>query len=130
MASGTLSFEQLCALFRKVAKEQKEATLRSQELDKHLKELAEREERQSREAVLRSQELNRVIDRLEKNLGGLSNSMGELIETLIASRLWEKFAGYPYNLQRAYRRVPIYNAEIRLLRTLTYFSQTANGSWL
>ena len=34
--------------------------------------------------------------------------MGQLIETLIAARLWEKFAVYPYNLERAYQRVNIY----------------------
>jgi hypothetical protein len=32
-----------------------------------------------------------------------------LIETLIAARLWEKFSGYPYNLERAYQRIPIYD---------------------
>ena len=108
MAAGTLSFEQLWALFQEVAREQREAALRSQELDTHLKELSEREER-------RSKELNQVIDRLEKNLGGLGSSLGELIETLIASRLWEKFVGYPYNLQRACRRIPIYNAENKVI---------------
>ena len=47
--------------------------------------------------------------KIEKNLGGLGNSMGELIETLFAARLWEKFAAYPYNLRRAYQRVNIYD---------------------
>ena len=105
-----------------------DAALRSQELDKHLKELSEREERRSQEAVLRSQELNKVIDRLEKNLGGLGNSMGELIETLIASRLWEKFAGYPYNLQRAYRRIPIYNTENRIITDIDIL--LADSEWV
>ncbi|MDR3325070.1 MAG: hypothetical protein LBS82_03650, partial [Spirochaetaceae bacterium] len=27
----------------------------------------------------------------------------------VAARLWKKFAAYPYNLERAYRRVPIYD---------------------
>jgi hypothetical protein len=49
------------------------------------------------------------VDRVSENVGGLNRSVGELIETLIAARLWEKFSGYHYHLQRAYRRIPIYN---------------------
>ncbi|MDR0644888.1 MAG: hypothetical protein LBG05_08340, partial [Treponema sp.] len=41
---------------------------------------------------------------------------GELIETLIAARLWEKFTDYPYNLKRAYQRVPLYD-ENNYIRT-------------
>ena len=41
--------------------------------------------------------------------------MGELIETLIAARLWEKFAAYPYNLERAYQRIPVYGEKNRVL---------------
>jgi hypothetical protein len=44
-------------------------------------------------------------------VGGLNRSIGELIETLIAARLWEKFASYPYQLKRAYQRVPIYDEQ-------------------
>jgi predicted AAA+ superfamily ATPase len=49
------------------------------------------------------------LDKLAKNVGGNNRSIGELVETLIAARLWEKFAGYPYNLKRAYQRIPIYD---------------------
>jgi hypothetical protein len=49
------------------------------------------------------------IEKINANLGGLNRSMGALIETLLAARLWEKFEGYPYNLKRAYQRVPIYD---------------------
>jgi hypothetical protein len=48
------------------------------------------------------------VDRVTQNVGGLNRSMGELIETLIAARLWEKFDAYPYNLKQAYQRMPIY----------------------
>ncbi|MDR2537522.1 MAG: DUF948 domain-containing protein, partial [Treponema sp.] len=34
------------------------------------------------------------VDRVTRNVGGLNRSIGELIETLIAARLWEKFASY------------------------------------
>jgi vacuolar-type H+-ATPase subunit I/STV1 len=59
-------------------------------------------------------ETSRKVDELSKNVGGLNRSMGELIETLIASRLWEKFADYPYNLKRAYQRVPLYDEKNRI----------------
>jgi hypothetical protein len=49
------------------------------------------------------------VAKLSKNVGGLNRSMGELIETLIAARLWEKFSDYPYNLKRAYQRIPLYD---------------------
>jgi hypothetical protein len=49
------------------------------------------------------------VDRVTVNVGGLNRSLGELIETLIAAKLWEKFDGYPYNLKRAYQRVPLYD---------------------
>jgi flagellar biosynthesis GTPase FlhF len=47
------------------------------------------------------------VDRVTVNVGGLNRSMGELIETLIAARLWEKFPRY--GLNRAYQRVPLYD---------------------
>jgi hypothetical protein len=53
------------------------------------------------------QETARVVSELSKNVGGLNRSLGELIETLIAARLWEKFP--EYELQRAYQRIPIYD---------------------
>jgi hypothetical protein len=49
------------------------------------------------------------VDEVSKNVGGLNRSMGELIETLIAAKLWEKFDAYPYNFQRAYRRVELFD---------------------
>jgi predicted AAA+ superfamily ATPase len=47
------------------------------------------------------------VEEVSLNVGGLNRSMGELIETLIAARLWEKFPAY--RLARAYQRVPIYD---------------------
>jgi hypothetical protein len=54
------------------------------------------------------------LDRVSENVGGLNRSLGELIETLVAARLWEKFP--EYNLARAYRRIPIYD-EKKVTRT-------------
>ena len=56
-------------------------------------------------------EMSARVDRVTQNVGGLNRSVGELLETLIAARLWEKFAAYPYLLTRAYQRVPIYDEQ-------------------
>ncbi|MDR1326102.1 MAG: hypothetical protein LBK00_08725, partial [Treponema sp.] len=62
--------------------------------------------RKTRETVA---ETSRKVAELTKNVGGLNRSMGELIETLIAAKLWEKFDAYPYKLRRAYQRIPLFD---------------------
>jgi hypothetical protein len=74
-----------------------------------LQEVAERQKETDRILKENAEKAERRWEKIEKNLGGLGNSMGELIETLIAARLWEKFTAYPYNLKRAYQRVNIYD---------------------
>jgi hypothetical protein len=54
------------------------------------------------------------VDRVTANVGGLNRSLGELIETLIAACLWEKFP--EYDLRRAYQRIPSYD-EKRIPKT-------------
>jgi hypothetical protein len=51
--------------------------------------------------------LEKTVERVSNNVGGLNRSVGELVETLIAARLWEKFP--QYDLKRAYQRIPIYD---------------------
>jgi hypothetical protein len=51
--------------------------------------------------------MSEKVDRISDNVGGLNRSIGELIETLIAARLWEKFP--EYDLKRAYQRIPIFD---------------------
>jgi hypothetical protein len=60
-----------------------------------------------KEVALQMMETDRKIQKLSENIGGLNNTVGALIETLIAARLWEKFP--EYGLQRAYRRLPIFD---------------------
>ena len=119
-----LTYEKIWALFQEVAEEQKETARRikelSQEADKRSRELSE-------EADRRGRELDARLDKISKNLGGLGNSLGELIETLIAARLWEKFAAYPYNLQRAYRRVPIFGEANRAITDIDIL--LSNTGW-
>ena len=72
----------------------------------YVKSQEEYAERQKKlEALM--EETEKKINKLSENLGGLNRSIGELIETLIAARLWEKFP--EYDLQRAYRRLPLYD---------------------
>jgi hypothetical protein len=66
------------------------------------------------EASKTAAETSRKVDELSKNVGGLNRSMGDLIETLVASRLRERFADYPYNLKRAYQRVPLHDENNRI----------------
>ena len=54
------------------------------------------------------------IDRVTANVGGLNHSMGELVETLFAPHLGDKFDIYNYNLKRMFRRLPIYDDKNRL----------------
>jgi hypothetical protein len=86
----------------------KESALRGSEFDRRMEET----ERIIKENAKRSAEMDKKFDRLGINVGGLNRSMGELIEILIAARLWEKFP--EYGLVRAYRRVPIYDETNRV----------------
>ena len=62
----------------------------------------------------RIDKLGEKVDRVTSNVGGLNLSMGDLIETLFAPHLGEKFDAYNYNLKRTYHRVPIYDDNIRM----------------
>jgi predicted AAA+ superfamily ATPase len=84
MSDTALSFEQIRDSFRELREYQAETTRQIEKTDK-------------------------IVKKLSKQMGGLHNSMGELIETLIAPHLWEKFGGYPYNLCRGYQRVMVYD---------------------
>ena len=53
------------------------------------------------------------VDRVTANMGGLNLSMGDLVETLFGPHLGEKFDTYGYDLKRMYRRVPIYDDNVR-----------------
>ncbi|MDR3297271.1 MAG: hypothetical protein LBS94_03440 [Prevotellaceae bacterium] len=81
------------------------------------KERAEREKAQAeRDANFeaRWEKTKAAIDNLNQNLGGISNRIGEIMETLLAARLWEKFGDYPYDFERAYQRVGIYDGKNKL----------------
>jgi hypothetical protein len=95
----------------------KETDRRMQETDRQMKE--------TREAI---KETGKLVARVTVNVGGLNRSMGELIETLIAARLWEKFDAYPYNLKRAYQRIPVYDENNKVLTDIDIL--LSNGDYV
>jgi hypothetical protein len=105
------SFTEFLAFYVKSQEERERA---QKEWERKQKERQEEWERKQKEweraqAALSAQmaETDRKIAALSQNIGGLNRSVGELIEILIAARLWEKFP--EYGLQRAYRRLPVYD---------------------
>jgi hypothetical protein len=99
----TLSFEKVWAAlmenrqqFKETDRKIAEAAAQSKETDRKFAESAAQLER-----------LEKTVERISRNVGGLNRSVGELVETLIAARLWEKFPRY--NLTRAYQRLPLYD---------------------
>jgi len=100
-----------------LTKSQKEWEARQEKWDRRMAKL-----------IARQKKTDRQIDRLTKNVGGLNNSMGELIETLIAARLWEKFSDYPYDLKRAYQRVPVFNENNQILTDIDIL--LSNTEWV
>jgi hypothetical protein len=99
----TLNFEKVWAAlmenreqFKETDRKIAEAAAQSRETDRKLAESAKQLTR-----------LEKTVERVSNNVGGLNRSMGELVETLIAARLWEQFP--QYGLTRAYRRVPLYD---------------------
>ncbi|GMO39574.1 MAG: hypothetical protein Ta2B_19340 [Termitinemataceae bacterium] len=68
------------------------------------------------------------IKRMSRNLGGLGDSLGQLIETLIAAKLWKKFDAYPYNLKRAYQRVPLFDENNTILTDIDIL--LSNGEYV
>jgi predicted RNase H-like nuclease (RuvC/YqgF family) len=134
-----LTFEQVWAALMKVSNEQEkhEELMREQmrktdeQMRKHeelMREQMRETDEQIRETNKQLKEMFARVDRVTANVGGLNRSMGELIETLIAARLWEKFDGYPYNLQRAYQRVNLFDETNRKLTDIDIL--LANGDYV
>jgi hypothetical protein len=102
------SEEHLNNLFAKSAEQIEKAGQKQTETEKLIDQVGQKQaetgkliDKTAREIT----ELKATLDRVGVNVGGLNRSLGELIETLIAARLWEKFPAY--NLKRAYQRLPL-----------------------
>ncbi|MDR0644051.1 MAG: hypothetical protein LBG05_03910, partial [Treponema sp.] len=55
---------------------------------------------QSADFDRRLQETDREIKALARNIGGLNNSLGKLIEQMFSAQLWDKFAALGYDFTK------------------------------
>ena len=130
--------EEIWALLRETDRIVKETARQMRETDRRMQEAAKRQEetdRQMRETAKQMRKTDRKmretdweIDELQQNLGALNYSMEDLLETLLDGRLWEKFAGYPYNLQRAQPKVPVHDENHRVLTDIDILLW--DGEWV
>ena len=119
MSAEPLTFEKVWEMFQETDRKFQKSIEESIEIDR---------KHQKSEEELREQlkETDRIVKELSKNIGGLNNSVGKLIETLIAARLWEKFG--VFNLSRAYRRIPIYNEKNKAISEIDIL--LSNTEWV
>jgi hypothetical protein len=102
-----LTFEKVWEMFQEMSKE-------SDREFREIREMSKESDRKIDKMTRGLEETKKLVDRVTANVGGLNRSMGELIETLIGARLWEKFDAYPYNLKRAYQRMPVFDETNRV----------------
>jgi uncharacterized protein YoxC len=93
-----LTFEKVWATITALGQRVDETTANIDKIGKHVD-----------ETTATIDKMGRKVDKVSENVGGLNRSMGELIESLMTSRLWEKFDEYGHHLVRAYTRMPLYN---------------------
>jgi hypothetical protein len=110
-AAKSFSFEQFWAAMNRFSEEAAERQKEAERQFKELKELHAETERAIKETAEQQKKTEKKLDRLSENVGGLSHSIGGLVETLVAARLWEKFK--VYGLERGFQRVPIYDGDKR-----------------
>ena len=106
----TLSFEKVWAALMENREQFKETDRRFKETDRKIAEAAVQSRETDRKLAESAEQLARLektVERVSRNVGGLNRSVGELVETLVAARLWEKFP--QYSLTRAYQRLPVYD---------------------
>jgi uncharacterized coiled-coil protein SlyX len=110
-AAKGMTFEKMWALMmedrERLAESEKRQEERKKEMDRILAELKARVAETSVRVAETSVKVDATtvnvdkmaerVDRVTKNVGGLNRSIGDLVETLIASRLWEKFPQYNFN---------------------------------
>jgi hypothetical protein len=102
----------------KNAEEQRKTDEQQRKTDEQMRKTDEqmrKTDEQMRKTDEQMRKTDERLDKLSKNVGGLNRSVGELIETLIAARLWEKFDTYSYNFRRAYQRIPLFDETDRRL---------------
>ncbi|MDR1637208.1 MAG: hypothetical protein LBR93_07705 [Treponema sp.] len=120
----TLSFEKVWAAFMETDKKFVEIGEKQAKTDELIRGIGEKQTKNDEYSAKVDAKIDRLtenvnrlaekVDRVTTNVGGLNLSMGELVETLFAPHLGEKFDAYQYNLRRTFGRVPIYDDTNRL----------------
>jgi hypothetical protein len=100
-----LTFQDVWAALMETRARQEEFSEQQRKTD----ELIRKTDEQMRKTDEQMDRSEKRFARIEKNLGGFGNSLGELIETLFAAKLWEKFDQLSYYFKQAYQRVRIYD---------------------
>jgi hypothetical protein len=109
-----LTFEDVWAMFQETDKKFQETDKKFQETDRIIKENAAQQKKTDKQ-----------IEALGKQVGGLHRSLGDLIETLMASRLWEKFPLYNFN--RTFQRIKIFDKNKAPVTEIDIL--LSNGEW-
>jgi hypothetical protein len=120
--------EQRAEAEKQRAEERAEAKRQRDEAEKQRAQRAEIEKQRAIDEKHFREEFDAAIKRIDKvtaNVGGLNRSLGELIESLMAGRLWEKFP--EYGLVRAYQRVLIYDENNHTRTDIDIL--LSNGEW-
>jgi hypothetical protein len=94
----SLDFEKVWAIFADIGQRQAKT-------DEQIKEIGRRQAKTDEQLT----RLEKTVARVSENVGGLNGSMGDLVETLFAPHLGEKFDVYGYNLKRIFHRINIYD---------------------
>ena len=126
MSAEPLTFEKVWEMFQETDRKIQEADRKFQKSREESMEIDLKYQKSGEELREQLKETDRIVKELSKNIGGLNNSVGGLIETLIAARLWEKFGAY--SLSRAYRRVPIYNEKNKAISDIDIL--LSNTEWV
>ena len=103
-----LTFEDVWAMFQETDRKFQETDRQIQETGKQIQETGKQmleTDKKMQETDKKIQVLGEKIEKVSANVGGLNRSLGELIETLMAARLWEKFPGYSF--KRIFQRIKI-----------------------
>jgi hypothetical protein len=130
-AAKGMTFEKMWALMmedrerqarlEKLLKEQSEETKRfmkkqSAEMDRILAETSAKVAETTARVAETTANVDKMavrVDKVTKNVGGINRSIGDLVETLIASRLWEKFP--QYNFKESARRIELLDEHKKVL---------------
>jgi hypothetical protein len=134
-----LTFEQIWALFQETDRKMQEIAEEnrriSQETKQRIREITEENKRISQETDRkireRFDETNLMLDKrfkqTHREVGALSNRIGEIVEHLMSPRLHEKFRSLGYRFENMSRDYDIYDSEDRHLVEVNVFLE--NGEY-